>query len=224
MAKMKWDQTGDRTYETGVDHGAVYPRQSTGEYSVGYPWNGLTGVTESPSGAEFTALYADNIKYLSLQSAEEFGGTIEAYTYPPEFNECDGTVEAADGVFIGQQARTMFGFVYRSIIGNDVEGEKHGYRLHLIWGCLVTPSEKGYATKNDSPEAITFSWEFTTTPVDIDGYSACSSMTIDSTKADPDKLAKLEAILFGSEESEPRLPTPSEVIDLMKADAEEPGE
>lgn len=217
--KLKWDQNGDRLYETGVSNGVLYPRQSSGEYTLGVAWNGLTGVTESPSGAEPTALYADNIKYLSLMSAEEFGGTVEAYMYPPEFAECDGSAEAADGVYLGQQARKMFGLVYKTILGNDVEGEKYGYKLHIIWNCLVSPSEKAFATKNDSPEAITFSWEFTTTPVETEGYSAVSSMTIDSTKADPVKLAALEKALFGDDsDGDPHLPMPSEVIAMMKGD------
>lgn len=215
MAKITWDDTGKRLYETGVDHGVLYPIQSDGNYSKGVAWNGLTGVTESPSGAEATPIYADNIKYLNLQSAEEFGATIEAYTYPDEFAECDGSATLVTGVTAGQQNRKIFGLSYRTVIGNDVDANEHGYKLHLIYGCLASPSEKSYATINDSPEAITFSWEVSTTPVNVNGFKPTACVVIDSTKADATKLAAFEAILYGSEEVEPRLPLPDEVVTLM---------
>lgn len=217
MAKLVWDQTGDRFYETGIDKGVLYPVQEGGEYSKGVPWNGLTGVTESPSGAEATALYADNIKYLSLTSTEEFGATIEAYTYPEEFGECDGSASLATGVSIGQQNRKTFGLCYRTVLGNDVDGNDHGYKLHIIYGAKASPSEKGYTTINDSPEAITFSWEVTTTPVNVSGFKPTASITIDSTKADPECLAALEKALYGSDEPDgtARLPLPDEVKTLM---------
>lgn len=214
MSKLVWDQTGERLYETGVDHGVLYP-QEAGLYPKGVAWNGLTAVTESPSGAEATPLYADNIKYLNLMSAEEFGATIEAYTYPDEFAECDGSAALATGVYIGQQARKTFGMSYRTLLGNDVESNDHGYKLHLIYGALAAPSEKGYTTVNDSPEAITFSWEVTTTPVNVTGFKPTASVTIDSTKVDAEKLAALEAILYGSESEEARLPLPDEVAQIM---------
>lgn len=217
MAKLVWDQTGERLYETGVDRGVLYPIQTGGQYTKGVAWNGLTAVTESPSGAEQTALYADNIKYLSLTSTEEFGATIEAYTYPEEFAECDGSASLATGVTIGQQARKTFGLCYRTVLGNDVDGNDHGYKLHLIYGATASPSEKGYSTVNDSPEAITFSWEVTTTPVNVTGFKPTASITIDSTKVDPTCLAELEKALYGSDEpsSEPKLPLPDEVKTLM---------
>lgn len=217
MAKLVWDQTGERLYETGVDRGVLYPIQTGGQYTKGVAWNGLTAVTESPSGAEQTALYADNIKYLSLTSTEEFGATIEAYTYPKEFAECDGSASLATGVTIGQQARKTFGLCYRTVLGNDVDGNDHGYKLHLIYGATASPSEKGYSTVNDSPEAITFSWEVTTTPVNVTGFKPTASITIDSTKADPTCLANLEKALYGSDEpsGEPKLPLPDEVKTLM---------
>lgn len=217
MAKLVWDQTGERLYETGVDRGVLYPIQTGGQYTKGVAWNGLTAVTESPSGAEQTALYADNIKYLSLTSTEEFGATIEAYTYPEEFAECDGSASLATGVTIGQQARKTFGLCYRTVLGNDVDGDDHGYKLHLIYGATASPSEKGYSTVNDSPEAITFSWEVTTTPVNVTGFKPTASITIDSTKADPTCLAELEKALYGSDQpsSEPKLPLPDEVKTLM---------
>lgn len=216
MAKIVWDQTGERLYETGVKNGVLYI-PTAGVYSKGVAWNGLTAVTESPSGAEATAIYADDIKYLSLMSAEEFGATIEAYTYPEEFAECDGSAALATGVYIGQQTRKTFGLSYRTVVGNDTEGNDHGYKLHLIYGAMAAPSEKAYATINDSPEAITFSWEVTTTPVSVNGFKPTASITIDSTKADPTKLAALEAILYGNEETEPRLPLPDEIATLMAA-------
>lgn len=224
MSKIIWDKTGERLYETGVKNGVLYP-QSNGTYPKGVAWNGLTAVTESPSGAEATALYADDMKYLNLYSAEEFGATIEAYTYPDEFGECDGSAELVDGVLIGQQARKAFGLCYRTVIGNDTDGEAYGYKLHIIYGAMASPSEKAYATINDSPEAITFSWEVTTTPVNVTGKKPTASIVIDSTKADPTKLAALEVILYGKDPTtqdgndgvEPRLPLPDEIKTLMTA-------
>lgn len=216
MSKLVWDQTGERLYETGVRNGVLY-LPTSGVYSKGVAWNGLTAVTESPSGAEATPLYADDIKYLNLMSTEEFGATIEAYTYPDEFAECDGSAALVDGVYIGQQARKTFGLCYRTTLGNDVDGNDYGYKLHIIYGCLAAPSEKGYATINDSPEAITFSWEVATTPVNVTGAKPTASITIDSTKADATKLAALEDILYGSESEEARLPLPDEIKTLMTA-------
>ena len=215
MSRLVWDQAGERFYETGVKQGVVYPQATGGTYPAGYAWSGLTAVTESPSGAEPTAIYADDSKYLNLMSAEEFGATIEAYTYPDEFAECDGSVEIADGVTIGQQPRKAFGMCYRTVLGNDTDANDHGYKLHIIYGCLAAPTEKGYATINDSPEAITFSWEVTTTPVVITGFKPSASITIDSTKVDAAKLTALETILYGSTEAEPRLPLPDEIATLM---------
>ena len=217
MAKLTWDNTGERIFETGVKQGVLYPIQSDGKYTKGVAWNGLTAVTESPSGAEATALYADDIKYLNLLSNEEFGATIEAYTYPDEFAECDGSAELAPGVMIGQQKRKIFGLCYRTTIGNDVEGNDYGYKLHLVYGCLAAPSEKGYSTINDNPDAITFSWEVSTTPVNVAGFKPTSQITIDSTKVDPTKLAALEAVLYGAEAAEAKLPLPDEVATLMSA-------
>ena len=217
MPKLTWDNTGERIFETGIKQGVLYPIQSDGKYTKGVAWNGLTAVTESPSGAEATALYADDIKYLNLLSNEEFGATIEAYTYPDEFAECDGSAELATGVMIGQQKRKTFGLCYRTTIGNDVEGNDYGYKLHLVYGCLAAPSEKGYSTINDNPDAITFSWEVSTTPVNVEGFKPTSQITIDSTKADPAKLAALEAILYGSAETEAKLPLPDEVATTMSA-------
>lgn len=219
MTKLTWDQTGERFYETGVDHGVLYPIQEGGVYTKGVAWNGLTAVTESPSGAEASPVYADNIKYLNLMSAEEFGATIEAYTYPDEFAECDGSAAVATGVYIGQQKRKTFGLSYRTVLGNDVDSNDYGYKLHLIYGALAAPSEKAYATINDSPEAITFSWEVTTTPVAVTGFKPTACITIDSTKADETKLKALEAILYGSESEEARLPLPDEVMEIMGSEA-----
>jgi hypothetical protein len=212
---LTWDETGKRLYETGVRKGVLYVQDNNGTYPKGVAWNGLTAVTESPSGAESNPLYADDIKYLDLRSAEEFGATIEAYTYPDEFAECDGTAELAEGVMIGQQARKSFGLSYRTVLGNDIVNDAYGYKLHLIYGATASPSEKGYQTVNDSPEAISFSWELTTTPVNVTGMKPTAIITIDSTKADPTKLAALEAILYGSGETEARLPLPDEVKTLM---------
>lgn len=218
MSKLVWDQTGERLYETGVKNGVLYPMVS-GAYPKGVAWNGLTAVTESPSGAEATALYADDIKYLNLISNEEFGATIEAYMYPDEFMACDGSASLVEGVVIGQQKRTAFGLCYRTTLGNDVDGNDYGYKLHIIYGATAAPSEKAYATINDSPEAITFSWELTTTPVTVTGYKPTACITIDSTKVDASKLAALEAILYGSESEEARLPLPDEIATLMGATA-----
>jgi hypothetical protein len=218
MSKLVWDNAGERLYETGVKNGVLYVYDSAKkEYGTGVAWNGLTAVTESPSGAEATALYADDIKYLNLMSAEEFGATIEAYTYPDEFGACDGSASIATGVSIGQQKRSTFGLCYRTTIGNDTDGNDHGYKLHIIYGCLAAPSEKAYASINDSPEAITFSWEVTTTPVAVEGFKPTACITIDSTKADETKLAQLEAKLYGSESEEPTLILPDEIATMMAA-------
>lgn len=214
MAKLEWDKSGERLFETGVNKGVLYVQEGTA-YPKGVAWNGLTAVTESPSGAEATALYADDIKYLNLTSAEEFGGTIEAYMYPDEFKACNGEADLVAGVSIGQQARKPFGFCYRTTIGSDTDGNNHGYKLHLIYGALASVSEKAYATINDSPEAITFSWEFSTTPVNVTGHKPTSLLTIDSTKVDESKLAALEAALYGSESEEAYLPLPDEVVTLL---------
>lgn len=216
MSKLVWDETGKRYYETGVKNGVLYI-PTAGVYSKGVAWNGLTAVTESPSGAESTPLYADDIKYLNLISAEEFGATIEAYTYPDEFAACDGSAELATGVTIGQQNRKTFGLCYKTTLGNDVDGNGYGYKLHIIYGCMATPSEKAYASINDSPEAITFSWEVTTTPVSVNGFKPTASLVIDSTKAEAGKLTALEAILYGGETEEARLPLPNEIATLMAA-------
>ena len=217
MAKLVWDATGERKYENGVRNGVLYVMDEGGTYPKGVAWNGLTAVTESPSGAEATALYADDVKYLNLISAEEFGATVEAYTYPDEFAQCNGEASLVDGVTIGQQPRKTFGMAYRTVVGNDIENESHGYKLHLIYGAVASPSEKAYATINDSPEAITFSWELKTTPVVVNGFKPTASLTIDSTKANAAKLAALEDILFGSESAEARLPLPNEIATLMNA-------
>lgn len=216
MAKLIWDATGERFYETGVKNGVLYVADAQGTYPKGVAWNGLTAVTESPSGAEPTPLYADDIKYLNLMSAEEFGATVEAYTYPDEFAQCNGEASLVEGVIIGQQPRKTFGMAYRTVLGNDVANENYGYKLHLIYGAVAAPSEKAYATINDSPEAITFSWELTTTPVSVNGFKPTASLTIDSTKADSTKLKALEDILFGTESVEARLPLPDEIATLMQ--------
>ena len=217
MAKLVWDQTGQKLYETGVECGVLYPLGAEGTYPKGVAWNGLTGVTESPSGAEATALFANNKKYLELRSAEEFGATIEAYTYPDEFAACNGeaALGGVDGVTIGQEERKPFGMAYKTLVGNDTEKNNYGYKLHIIYGATASPSEKAYATVNDSPEALTFSWEVTTTPVAVEGCNPTSTITIDSKKVDPDKLKALEAVLFGDESTEARLPMPNEVAEIM---------
>ena len=214
MAKLIWDKTGERLYETGVNKGVLYVQDENGAYPKGVAWNGLTAVTESPSGAEATPLYADNIKYLNLMSAEEFGATIEAYMYPDEFGACNGEAELAGGVAIGQQARKTFGMSYVTKVGNDINSEL-GYKIHIIYGALAAPSEKAYATVNDSPEAITFSWEVTTTPVEVTGFKPTATLVIDSTKVDAEKLAALEAKLYGSESEEASLPLPNEILTLV---------
>ena len=216
MSKLVWDNTGERLYETGVSKGVLYI-PTDGVYNKGVAWNGLTAVTESPSGAEATPLYADDIKYLNLMSNEEFGCTIEAYTYPDEFAECDGSASLTEGVYIGQQARKTFGFCYRTVIGNDTDSNAHGYKLHIIYGCLAAPSEKNYATINDSPEAITFSWEVSTTPVNVTGHKPTACITIDSTKVNPTKLTELEKKLYGDTEAEPMLPLPDEIAQIFSA-------
>lgn len=221
-AKIVWDKTGEKIYETGVKNGVLYP-QVNGAYPEGVAWNGLTAVTESPSGAEATPLYADDTKYLNLYSAEEFGATIECYTYPKEFEKCDGSAEIATGVSIGQQTRQAFGMSYKTTVGNDTEGAKYGYKLHLIYGATASPSEKAYATISDSPEAITFSYEVTTTPVNVEGFNPTASIVIDSTKIPADKLKELEEILYGkdptSEDADdgvaPRLPLPDEIVSIV---------
>lgn len=214
MSKLVWDLTGERFYETGVSKGVLYVYGTEG-YGEGVAWNGLTAVTESPSGAEATPLYADDIKYLNLMSAEEFGATIEAYTYPDAFKACNGEAELAKGVTIGQQARKTFGMCYRTVIGNDVAGNDLGYKLHIIYGALAAPSERAYATVNDSPEAITFSWEVTTTPVNVTGAKPTACITIDSTKVDAAKLATLEAKLYGSESETATLPLPDDIAEIF---------
>lgn len=215
MSKIVWDAVGEHIFETGVRNGVLYLKDETGAYNTGVAWNGLTSVSESPEGAEPTDLYADDIKYLTLMSAENFKATIEAYTYPVEFEECDGSATIANGVVIGQQARKPFGLCYRTALGNDTDGTEHGYKLHIVYGCQASPSEKQYSTINDSPEAITFSWEVSTTPVNVTGKKPTATLIIDSTKADKAKLTALEAILYGAESTEPRLPLPDEIATLM---------
>lgn len=215
MAKLTWDETSKRLYETGVRQGVLYPQDNSGAYPKGVAWNGLTAITESPSGAEETALWADDIKYLSLRSAEEFGATIEAYTYPDEFAICDGSAELVTGVIVGQQPRKPFGLCYRTVLGNDTELDAHGYKLHLIYGATASPSERAYQTVNDSPEAITFSWEMTTVPVAVKDARPTACVTIDSTKVDSEKLKALEKVLYGDENTEARLPLPDEIKTLL---------
>lgn len=218
MSKLVWDNVGERYYETGVKNGVLYVYDAKNKkYGTGVAWNGLTAVTESPSGAEATALYADDIKYLNLMSNEEFGATIEAYTYPEEFGACDGSVNLVDGISIGQQKRSTFGLCYRTTLGNDTDGNDFGYKLHIIYGCLAAPSEKAYATVNDSPEAITFSWEVTTTPVSVAGFKPTACITIDSTKVDAALLKAIEDKLYGTEEEEPTLLLPDELKALQAA-------
>lgn len=215
MAKLEWDKVGEHYYETGVDHAVLYLRDTAGKYSNGYAWSGVTSISESPSGAESSAQYADNQKYLTLISAEEFGMTIEAFTFPNEFDECNGEFEAADGVRIGQQKRSTFGLSYRTKVGNDVDGQDKHYKLHLVYGCTASPSERAYATVNESPEAMTFSWEISTNPENVTGQKPTSLITIDSREANDAKLKQLEDLLYGTADKEPTLPSPDEVIALF---------
>lgn len=217
MAKLVWDETGKRLYETGVSKGVLYVQADDGTYGNGVAWNGLTAVNESPSGAEATPLYADDIKYLELTSTEEYGASIEAYTYPEEFEQCDGSAELGAGVTIGQQPRKAFGFCYRTLIGNDVKNNDYGYKIHIVYGAKAAPSEKAYQTVNDSPEAITFSWELTTTPVNVAGHKPTACVTIDSTKVEPAKLTSIEEALYGSDSKEPKLLLPDEIAAIITA-------
>ena len=221
--RLVWDKSGEHFYETGVDHGVVYP-MTGGTYEAGEAWNGLTAVNETPSGGEATALYADNIKYLNLMSVEELGLSIEAYTYPDKFAECDGTKEIKPGVMIGQQNRKHFGFTYRSMIGNDEEGTDLGYKLHLVYGCLASPTEKNHSTVNDSPEADTFSWDVTTTPIAVENFKPSASLTIDSRKVPANVLKQIEDLLYGSADSEPTLPTPDAIVALFPTEEQTGGE
>jgi len=216
MARLIWDEVGQRFFETGVKNGVLYVQDNDGSYKNGVVWNGLTAVTESPSGAEETPLYADDVKYLTLRSAEQFGATIEAYTYPEEFEQCDGSAAIATGVTIGQQARRAFGLCYRTALGNDIQGQEFSYKLHLLYGCTVAPSEKSYSTINDNPEAITFSWELSTVPVPVDGFSPTASLVIDASKVDEEKMALLEDALFGDESNEAKLLLPNEIMEMLK--------
>ena len=219
--QIKWDESGQHLYETGIDHGVLYPISDQGTYNKGYAWNGISAVTESPSGAEATPVWADNIKYLNMYSAEEFGATLEAYTYPDEFSECDGSKEIVTGVYAGQQSRKMFGLSYRTKKGNDVQGDAYGYKIHLIYGCKASPSERNYSTTNDSPEPQAMSWEISTTPLNVSGMQATSQLVIDSTKVDPEKLADLEVILYGTPAEgqtpavDARLPLPDEIAQIL---------
>lgn len=215
MSKIVWDKTGERLYETGVDRGVLYMLQEDNTYGAGVPWNGLVSVSESPSGAEASPVYADNTKYLNMISVEEFGASVEAYMYPDEFAECDGTAEITKGVYIGQQSRKTFGMSYRTKIGNDVLGDELGYKIHLIYGAKASPSEKSYQTVNDSPEAMTLSWELTTTPINVTGFKPTATVTIDSTKVDAAKLKALEDILYGTESEEARMPLPDELVTII---------
>ena len=215
MSKIKWDETGKRLYETGVDRGVLYVMGSDGSYGAGVPWNGLTAVNESPDGGEPNALWADNIKYANIMSAEEYKATIEAYIYPDEFAECDGSKEIATGVYIGQQTRKSFGFCYRTMIGNDTEGTKHGYKINIVYGATASPSSKDHNTINDSPDIGTFSYDISTVPVEIEGYDPSATIVIDSTKVDADKLKALEDVLYGNASNDPRLPLPSEIVTII---------
>lgn len=216
MAKLVFDEVGSRFFETGVKNGVLFVQGANGEYENGVVWNGLTAVTESPSGAEATPLYADDMKYVVLYSTEEFGATVEAYTYPEEFEQCDGSAALMDGITIGQQPRKSFGLVYKTVIGNDVQGQDLGYKIHIIYGAKAAPSEKAFATINDSPEAVTFSWELSTVPVPVAGHRPTATVVVDSTKVDADKLALLEGKLFGTESEESTLPLPDEIAELLK--------
>ena len=215
--RLTWDDAGKRLYETGVKQGVLYPQDDNGAYPKGVAWNGLTAVTESPEGAEPTPLYADDIKYLNLLSTEEFKATVEAYTYPDEFAECDGSGSLVEGVTIGQQDRKTFGLSYRTSLGNDVKGNEYGYKLHIVYGCLAAPSEKAYATVNDSPEAITFSWEVSTTPVNVTGFKPTATLLFDSTKLSKEQMKAVETALYGDESAAPKLPTPDEFKTLIQA-------
>lgn len=223
MPILKWDQSGEKKYESGVSHGVLYKKSGTSSNKwTGVAWNGLTSVTESPEGADKNDLYADNIKYASLRAAETFGGTIEAYTYPPEFESCNGEASLVEGIVIGQQVRESFGLCYRTEQGNDTEGANYGYKLHLVYNCTCSPSERAYETINDSPDAITFSWEFDSTPVDVDGYKPTSCIVIDSTKVTSANMKKLEAALYGTENSDPYLPSPAEILTILNTNATPP--
>lgn len=217
--RLTWDDAGKRLYETGVKQGVIYPQDDNGAYPKGVAWNGLTAVTESPEGAEPTPLYADDIKYLNLLSTEEFKATVEAYTYPDEFAECDGSGSLVEGVTIGQQDRKTFGLSYRTSLGNDVKGNEYGYKLHIVYGCLAAPSEKAYATVNDSPEAITFSWEVSTTPVNVTGFKPTASLVLDSVKLGATKMKAIEDVLYGSSAAEARLPLPDEIKSIIESAA-----
>lgn len=221
FAPLVWDETGKKLFETGVSNVALYPQDTTGVYGAGVAWNGVTNISESPSGAEATTLWANNGKYLNLYSVEEYASSIEAYTYPDEFAECDGSAEIAKGVSIGQQTRKSFGLAYKTLIGSDTDGNDHGYKLHLVYGCKAAPSERSHATVNDSPEALSFSWEISTTPVSVTGHKPTASVEIDSTKVNAEKLAAFEKILFGSTEAAARLPLPDEVASLLAAASSE---
>ena len=221
FAPLVWDETGKKLFETGVSNVALYPQDTTGVYGTGVAWNGVTNISESPSGAEATTLWANNGKYLNLYSVEEYASSIEAYTYPDEFAECDGSAEIAKGVSIGQQTRKSFGLAYKTLIGSDTDGNDHGYKLHLVYGCKAAPSERSHATVNDSPEALSFSWEISTTPVSVTGHKPTASVEIDSTKVDPAKLAAFEKILFGSDTAAARLPLPDEVATHFAAASSE---
>ena len=221
FAPLVWDETGKKLFETGVSNVALYPQDTTGVYGAGVAWNGVTNISESPSGAEATTLWANNGKYLNLYSVEEYASSIEAYTYPDEFAECDGSAEIAKGVSIGQQTRKSFGLAYKTLVGSDTDGNDHGYKLHLVYGCKAAPSERSHATVNDSPEALSFSWEISTTPVSVTGHKPTASVEIDSTKVEPAKLAAFEKILFGSDEAAARLPLPDEVASLFAAASSE---
>ena len=221
FAPLVWDETGKKLFETGVSNVALYPQDTTGVYGTGVAWNGVTNISESPSGAEATTLWANNGKYLNLYSVEEYASSIEAYTYPDEFAECDGSAEIAKGVSIGQQTRKSFGLAYKTLIGSDTDGNDHGYKLHLVYGCKAAPSERSHATVNDSPEALSFSWEISTTPVSVKDHKPTASVEIDSTKVDPAKLAAFEKILFGSDTAAARLPLPDEVATHFAAASSE---
>ena len=215
MAKLVWDEVGSRFFETGVKNGVLFVQNDEGGYNKGVVWNGLTAVTESPSGAEETPLYADDIKYVVFYSNEEFGATVEAYTYPEEFEQCDGSASLGKGISVGQQARRSFALVYKTAVGNDIQGQDFGYKIHIIYGCKAAPSEKAFATVNDSPEAVTFSWEISTVPVNVEGLKPTATVVIDSTKCDPDHLEAIEAKLFGTEDEESTLLLPDEIKALM---------